>query len=62
MRIFGTKEVPTSRDKAKEVEDERKGGKFLRDMGKSAYLEADLSLDERINRNAHYRDRNANKD
>ena len=35
-------------------EPERKNAKFLSSMQKKAYLESDMKLEDRINRNKHY--------
>jgi len=45
-----------------EKEPEKKEAKFLKDMGKKSYLESEMGLDERINRNRHYIARDANRD
>jgi hypothetical protein len=61
MKLFGTKDVPRSdkynKSGVTEKEEEKKDAKFLRDVGKAAYLESDMKLEERINRTQHYRGR-----
>ena len=65
LKLFGSKEAPsreTLAEMLKEGEEGKKDAKFLRDMNKKVYLESDMNLEERLNRNAHYRDRDANRD
>lgn len=45
-----------------EPEGDNKEAKFLSKMQKNAYLESDMKLEERLNRNRHYTSRNALKD
>lgn len=51
-RLYGSKGLPT--EAPKEEEAERKDAKFLKDLNKQVYLDSDMKLEERINRNAHY--------
>jgi hypothetical protein len=63
LKVFGTIEVPDKIEDVKEVEKEgKKDAKFLRDMGKKAYFDSDMKLEERLNRTAHYRDRDSTRD
>ena len=39
------------------TESQRKEPKFFKEMQKKAYLESDMTLEDRMNRNKHYRDR-----
>ena len=60
LKLFGTKEAP-SRDTLEEMlkeENQKKDAKFLREMNKDLYMESGMKLEERLNRNAHYRARN----
>ena len=41
---------------------EPKNAKFMKNMQKAAYLESDMTLEDRMNRQKHYRDRNAMRD
>jgi hypothetical protein len=43
----------------KESDASKKDAKFLKDLHKQTYLESGQSLDERINRNRHYIERDA---
>lgn len=64
LKLFGTKEAP-DRASLKEMlkeEDEKKDARFLRDMNKNLYMESGMKLEERLNRNAHYRARDIEKD
>ena len=44
-------------DSRNEAEPERKEAKFFKEMQKQAYLESNMTLEDRMNRNKHYRDR-----
>ena len=41
---------------------DNKEAKWLNKMNKQVYLESEMKLDERLNRNAHYRARDAIRD
>lgn len=67
IKLFGSKTIPDRQSLVEDEEDESKGkkhkdAKFLRNMGKDVYLESNMNLAERINRNAHYRDRDTARD
>ena len=46
----------------KDQEANNKDAKFLKDLNKQVYLDSDMGLEERLNRKAHYMDRQSARD
>jgi len=42
--------------------DSRKSATFIKGMHKEAYMESEMALGDRLNRNQHYRERNSHRD
>ena len=59
QRLYGASSVPNEEDKTTET---RKDARFLKDLNKSAYMDSDMNLEERLNRKAHYMDRSSHRD
>ncbi len=55
------KDLATGR-KEQDNGEKKDGAKFLNQMKKDVYIDSNMNLEERINRNKHYRQRDANRD
>ena len=63
LKLFGNKEgrndkydtTKLTAEQIREDQSKNKNAKFLREANKQQYMVAGLSLDERLNRNKHYR-------